>query len=69
MATFNDVVGKELAIGDRVVLIPQNGYTSELSVGVIIGFTACKVRINVTNKAWEYSKDECLKFEAQVAKV
>jgi len=64
-----DVTGKELAIGDKIVLIPQNGYTSQLSVGVVKSFTNQKVRITLTNKAWEYSCEECLKFPEQCAKV
>lgn len=66
---MNDVTGKELAIGDKVVLIPQNGYTMSLSMGVIIGFTKQKVKISLTNKSWSYSADECLKYPEQVAKV
>ena len=31
---MNDVTGKELAVGDKIVLIPQNGYTCQLSMGV-----------------------------------
>lgn len=64
-----DVTGKPLSVGDKVVLIPQNGYTDSLSMGVIIGFTPMKVKIRLTNKAWSYSDDECLKFPEQVAKV
>lgn len=66
---MKDIVGQELAVDDRIVLIPQNGYTTELSVGVIIGFTPQKVRIRLTSKAWDYSEDTCLKFPEQVAKV
>ena len=66
---MNDVTGKELAIGDKVVLIPQNGYTMSLSMGVITGFTKQKVKISLTDKCWSYSADECLKYPDQVAKV
>jgi hypothetical protein len=66
---MKDVTGKLLAVGDQIVLIPQNGYTMSLSMGLIIGFTAQKVKIQLTNKAWEYSDDQCLKFPEQVAKV
>lgn len=66
---MKDVTGQELVEGDKVAFIPQNGYTCSLSVGVIIGFTKQKVKIQATNKAWEYSKDSCLKFPDQVAKV
>lgn len=66
---MQDITGKELAEGDRVVLIPQNGYTSQLSVGVVKGFTKQKVKIALTDKAWSYSNDECLKYPEQVAKV
>ena len=66
---MKDVTGKELTVGDKIVLIPQNGYTHELSMGVIIGFTPMKVKIKLTNKCWSYSADECLKFPEQVAKV
>jgi len=66
---MKDVTGKELTIGDKIVLIPQNGYTQSLSMGVIAGFTPQKVKIRLTNKAWCYSDDECLKFPEQVAKV
>jgi len=66
---MNDVTGKPLEVGDKIVLIPQNGYTMSLSMGIIIGFTPQKVKIQLTNKAWSYSKDECLKFPEQVAKV
>lgn len=66
---MNDVTGKLLAVGDQIVLIPQNGYTMSLSMGIIIGFTEKKVRIRLTNKCWSYSTDECLKFPEQVAKV
>jgi hypothetical protein len=38
-------------------------------MGVITGFTAQKVKIQLTNKAWSYSADQCLKFPEQVAKV
>jgi hypothetical protein len=65
----NDVTGKELAVGDKIVLIPQNGYTMSLSMGIITGFTPKKVQIKLTNKCWDYSADECLKFPEQVAKV
>jgi hypothetical protein len=66
---MKDVTGKELAVGDQIVLIPQNGYTMSLSMGIITGFTAKKVKIQLTNKSWSYSADECLKFPEQVAKV
>lgn len=42
---MNDVTGKALAVGDKVVLIPQNGYTYQLSMGVVTGFTKQKVKI------------------------
>jgi hypothetical protein len=38
-------------------------------MGIITGFTAKKVKIQLTDKAWSYSADECLKFPEQVAKV
>lgn len=66
---MNDVTGKLLVVGDTIVLIPQNGYTQSLSMGVIIGFTSKKVKIQLTDKSWSYSADECLKFPEQVAKV
>jgi hypothetical protein len=66
---MNDITGKQLALGDQIVLIPQNGYTMSLSMGVIIGFTSKKIKIQLTDKAWSYSADECLKFPEQVAKV
>lgn len=66
---MRDVTGKELALGDKVVCIPQNGYTDRLSMGVIINFTAQKVKIQMTNKAWKYSDDQCLKYPEQCAKV
>jgi len=66
---MNDVTGKLLVVGDQIVLIPQNGYTDSLSMGVIIGFTPKKVKIQLTDKCWSYSVDECLKFPEQVAKV
>lgn len=66
---MKDVTGKILAVGDKVVMIPQNGYTVSLSTGIVIGFTAQKVRIQVTEKAWAYSDDRCLKYPEQVAKV
>ena len=66
---MKDVTGKEMAVGDKVVLIPQNGYTMSLSMGVITGFTPKKVKITLTDKCWSYSADECLKFPEQVAKV
>ena len=40
---MNDVTGKALAIGDKIVLIPQDGYTQSLSMGIVIGFTPKKV--------------------------
>ena len=66
---MKDVTGKELVAGDQVVLIPQDGYTAALSMGVVVGFTAKKVKIQLTNKCWKYSAAECLKFPEQVAKV
>jgi len=66
---MNDVTGKLLVVGDNIVLIPQNGYTDSLSMGVIIGFTPKKVQVQLTNKSWSYSADKCLKFPEQVAKV
>jgi hypothetical protein len=66
---MKDVTGKLLEVRDKIVLIPQNGYTQSLSMGVITGFTAQKVKIQLTNKAWSYSADQCLKFPEQVAKV
>lgn len=66
---MKDVTGKLLEVGDKIVLIPQNGYTHALSMGVIIGFTPQKVKIQLTDKAWSYSDDQCLKFPEQVAKV
>ena len=66
---MNDVTGKLLEVGDKIVLIPQDGYTHSLSMGIVIGFTLRKVKIQLTNKAWSYSTDECLKFPEQVAKV
>jgi hypothetical protein len=66
---MNDVTGKLLEVGDKIVLIPQNGYTQSLSMGIVTGFTPMKVKIKLTNKSWSYSEDECLKFPEQVAKV
>ena len=66
---MKDVTGKTLQVGDTVVCIPQNGYTSSLECGFITGFTPKKVKIHVTDKCWDYSADECLKFPEQVAKV
>lgn len=66
---MRDITGKGLAVNDRIVLIPQDGYTSSLSMGIITGFTPKKVKIKLTNKCWESSNDECLKFPEQVAKV
>jgi hypothetical protein len=66
---MKDVTGKVLEVGDKIVLIPQDGYTSALSMGVVIGFTPKKVKIQLTTKAWVYSAAECLKFPEQVAKV
>ena len=66
---MRDITGKELVVGDKVVCIPQSGYTDQLSMGVIIGFTPQKVRIQMTNKAWKYSDDQCLKYPEQCAKV
>ena len=66
---MKDVTGKDLIVGDKVVLIPQDGYTFSLSMGVIIGFTAKKVKIQLTNKIQPYSNDECIKYPEQVAKV
>jgi hypothetical protein len=66
---MKDVTGKDMVVGDKIVLIPQNGYTHQLSMGVVIGFTSQKVRIKLTNKAWDYSNDECLKYPEQCAKV
>jgi hypothetical protein len=66
---MNDVTGKELSVNDKIVLIPQNGYTQSLSMGIITGFTEKKVKIKLTNKSWSYSADECMKFPEQVAKV
>jgi hypothetical protein len=66
---MNDVTGKVLTVGDKIVLIPQNGYTHSLSMGIVTGFTPKKVKIQLTNKARYYSDDECLKFPEQVAKV
>jgi len=48
---MKDVTGKLLGVGDKIVLIPQNGYTHSLSMGVITGFTPQKVKIQLTNKA------------------
>ena len=68
---MNDVTGKLLEIGDKIVLIPQQGYTDSLEMGVIIGFTPQKVKIQLCFKDWSltHSKDTCLKFPEQVAKV
>lgn len=66
---MNDVTGKLLAVGDKIVLIPQNGYTDSLSLGFITGFTPQKVKIQLTDKCWSCSDDQCLKFPDQVAKV
>lgn len=66
---MQDVTGKNLEIGDKIVLIPQDGYAGQLSMGVVEGFTPQKVKVRLTNKAWSYSPDTCLKFPAQVAKV
>ena len=66
---MKDVTGKALAVGDKIVLIPQNGYTDQLSMGVVTGFTPQKVKITLTNKAWSSSDDTCLKFPDQCAKV
>lgn len=66
---MKDVIGNEIKVGDKVVFIPQDGYTSQLSVGIVESFTDKKVRISVTNKAWNYSGNKCLKFPVQVAVV
>lgn len=66
---MKDITGKELTIGDTVVCIPQGGYTYALDVGVIIGFTDKKVRIELTKKCWDYGENSVLKFPVQVAKV
>lgn len=65
---MKDVTGKELAIGDKIVFIPQGGYTCSLSLGTIIGFTPQKVRIE-SPKEHIGDKVACLKFPEQVAKV
>ena len=65
---MNDVTGKELTVGDKVVFIPQGGYTSSLSRGTIIGFTTQKVRIE-TPREHVGDKLTCLKYPEQVAKV
>lgn len=64
-----DVTGKELAVGDNVVFIPENGYIYELSTGFITDFTLHEVKIIPTNKARKYSADTCLMYPEQVAKV
>ena len=66
---MKDITDTVLEAGDKVVLIPQDGYTSSLSMGIVTGFTGKKVRIRLTDKAWSYSAGECLKFPVQVAKV
>ena len=66
---MNDITGKPLSINDKVVFIPQDGYTSQLSTGIVEGFTKQKVKIKATNKAWRYSGDNCLKYPEQVAKI
>jgi len=66
---MKDITGKPLSEGDKIVLIPQNGYTDQLSMGVITGFTNQKVKIVLTDKAWSYSADTCFKFPKQCAKV
>jgi hypothetical protein len=43
---MKDVTGKELVIGDKIVLIPQNGYTMSLSMGIVTGFTKQKVKFH-----------------------
>jgi len=49
---MNDVTGKPLNVNDKIVFTPQDGYTSQLSIGIVMGFTKQKVQIEVTNKAW-----------------
>ncbi len=66
---MKDVTGKVLEMGDKVVLIPQDGYTESLSMGIVTGFSCKKVRVQLTNKCWEYSTNNCLKYPEQVAKV
>lgn len=69
---MNDVTGKLLSVDDKVVLIPQGGYTESLSLGVIVGFTSQKIRIQLTNITWKIypeNSNTCLKYPAQVAKV
>lgn len=66
---MTDITGKTLSVGDKIVLIPQNGYTHSLSMGIITGFTAQKVKIQLTEKSWSYSDDHCMKYPEQVAKV
>ena len=67
---MNDVTGKVLAVMDRVVFIPQGGYSYSLARGIVTGFTPKKVKIQCTDgNSWTYSGNSCLKFPEQVAKV
>lgn len=70
---MTDITGKELNIGDKVV-ITRSGY-EELQVGRVVGFTPKKVRVNpldggiFSGPYGMYSPRAGLKFSNQVAKV
>lgn len=67
---MKDITGKLLSVGDYVVFIPMNKYTYTLQTGVVVGFTAQKVRIQPDSDVLNRSSSvECLKFPIQVAKV
>src|SRR3546814_1705267 len=55
---MHDINGVPLVAGQKVVFIPQNGYTYQLSQGTVKSLTPHKVRIAVTGKAWSYSRSE-----------
>jgi len=64
---MKDVSGKKLAISDRVATNIR-GYTYELVICTVIGFTNQKVKISYISDI-THKPDECLKFPKQLCKV
>lgn len=65
---LKDVVGKDLTIGDTVVMLQTNAYSASLELGVVIGFTPKMIRIERTEKN-RWDPDLCLRAPERVVKV
>lgn len=65
---MTDAAGKPLHLGD-IVASNRDGYTSELGLFLVVGFTNQKVELAEAFGRTLWGRDYCLKYPEQVSKV